>query len=154
MNKGLLLGVFLAIVRVHGRVTTSVLLPTKGISWLLRFTQQFTCAITTTYLTHTIDYMHKMYEKERERVLDSLGSADNYSVTTDFWTSCQSWSYGTFTIHYINNAFDIQSNLLGLCNPILGWILLKKFGLYSMNGICNLTRYLLRLQTMHLIWFL
>ena len=39
--------------------------------------------------TLTNNYMRKMYEKERERMLDSLGNADNYSVTTDFWTSCQ-----------------------------------------------------------------
>ena len=35
------------------------------------------------------NHMCKMYEKERERVLDNLVNADNYSVNADFWTSCQ-----------------------------------------------------------------
>ena len=37
----------------------------------------------------TLASKSKMYEKERERVLDNLVNADNYSVTADFWTSCQ-----------------------------------------------------------------
>ena len=58
-------------------------------------------------------YMCEMCEKERERVLDNLVNADNYSLNAYFWTPCQNWSYETVTIHFINCSFDLQRHLLG-----------------------------------------
>ena len=61
MNKELVLGVFFSPWFAYmGRYQQAIYHPlvnyaTKGISWLLRFMQQFTCDITATYPMRTID---------------------------------------------------------------------------------------------------
>ena len=62
--------------------------------------------------TLTNNYMRKMYERERESVLDKICCIEDYSFTTDFWTSCQNRSYVTVTVHYIDSDYILQSYLL------------------------------------------
>ena len=56
--------------------------------------------------------MRKIYERERENILVKISSIDDYSFTTDFWSSCQNRSYGTITIHYIDSDYVLCSHLL------------------------------------------
>lgn len=58
------------------------------------------------------NYMRKLYERERGNILDKISCIDDYSFTTDFWTSCQNRSYGTITIHYIGSDYVLCSHLL------------------------------------------
>lgn len=53
-----------------------------------------------------------MYERERENILVKISCIEDYSFTTDFWTSCQNRSYGTITIHYIDSDCVLCSHLL------------------------------------------
>ena len=41
-----------------------------------------------------------------------MGTATYYAVTTDLWTSRARHAYTGLTVHYINDAFTLQSHLL------------------------------------------
>ena len=58
------------------------------------------------------NYVRKLYERERELMLDKISCIEDYSFTTDFWTSCQNHFYGTITIHYIDSDYVLSSHLL------------------------------------------
>ena len=58
------------------------------------------------------NYMRKMYEREREKIMSKVSCIEDYSFTADFWTSCQNRSYGTVTMHYIDSDYVLYSNLL------------------------------------------
>ena len=44
--------------------------------------------------------------------MDKISCIEDYSFTTDFWTSCQNRSYGTITIYYIDSDYVLSSHLL------------------------------------------
>lgn len=60
------------------------------------------------------NYMPKLYETERKRVMELLKSTDNghYSITTDLWTSRANQAYYCVTILYITPNFTLSSHLL------------------------------------------
>ena len=58
------------------------------------------------------NYMSKLYEREREHVLEKLALADTYYFTLDVWKSCQNRSYEMVTIHYVDQDFVLQSRML------------------------------------------
>ena len=64
--------------------------------------------------TIACNYMPKLYEAERKRVMGLLESANNgnYSITTDLWTSRANQAYCCVTIHYITPDFILRSHLL------------------------------------------
>ena len=50
--------------------------------------------------------------KQRENVFDKISCIEDYSFTTDFWTSCQNRPYGVLTVHYIDSDYVLRSYLL------------------------------------------
>ena len=58
------------------------------------------------------NYMRKMFEREREKILGKISRIEDFSFTADFWTSCQNRSYGTITMHYIDSDYVLCSHLL------------------------------------------
>ena len=58
------------------------------------------------------NYMQKMFEREREKILGKVSRIENFSFTADFWTSCQNRSCGTITMHYIDSDYVLCSHLL------------------------------------------
>ena len=56
--------------------------------------------------------MRKLYERERKNILDKISCIEDYSFTTDYWTSCQNCSYGAITIHYIDSDYALCNRLL------------------------------------------
>ena len=47
------------------------------------------------------NYMPKLYEAEKKRVLKSADDNGHYSITTDLWTSRTYQAYCCVTIHYV-----------------------------------------------------
>ena len=60
------------------------------------------------------NYMPKLYETERKRVLGLVKSNDDchYAITTDLWTSRANQAYCCVTIHYITSDYMLRSHLL------------------------------------------
>ena len=56
--------------------------------------------------------MQKLYEREREIILDKISCIEDYSFTKDFWTSYQNHSYWTITICYIDSDYVLTTHLL------------------------------------------
>jgi len=54
-----------------------------------------------------------LYEDTRQKVLSTLKNGANYySGTADLWHSCTSEPYLSFTIHYVDTNWDLQSHCL------------------------------------------
>ncbi len=58
-------------------------------------------------------YMPALYEQEKVRIQRKIEVIKDFGLTTDIWTSCAKHAYISFTIHYIDDAFQLQIHLLG-----------------------------------------
>ena len=74
------------------------------------FESQYTPPDRKTLATH---YLPKMFDTERKRILELVGSIYNFAIKTDLWTSRAKHAYTGLTIHYImEEDFSLQSHLL------------------------------------------
>ena len=62
----------------------------------------------------TQHYLPEMYEREKERIVESMKDLCYFSLTTDGWTSRATEGYIAHTVHYINNSWDLCSHLLDI----------------------------------------
>lgn len=115
------------------------------------------------HLLHTFDphyevpsrnYMSRvaipsLYNATKDQVLKSIQGSQYFSSTTDLWSSNTTEPYMGFTVHYINNAWEIQSKCLqtlyfpeshtgenlseGLCDTLKSW------GLKESQQVCITT---------------
>ena len=54
-----------------------------------------------------------LYEDTRQNVLPTLkDEANYYSGTADLWSSCTSDPYLSFTVHYVDTSWDLQTHCL------------------------------------------
>ena len=60
-------------------------------------------------------YMPALYDQEKTRVEQKVKVVENFSLTTDIWTSRAKHAYTSLTIHYIDDDFELQGYLLGTC---------------------------------------
>lgn len=51
----------------------------------------------------------RLYAEVMERVKAKMGEAKYFSATTDLWTSCTNHPYLSYTIHFIDNSWQLQS---------------------------------------------
>ena len=58
-------------------------------------------------------YLPKLYEITREKVLTKLNEAQQFASTTDMWSSQGMTPYMGFTVHFIDNSWDLQQVNLG-----------------------------------------
>ena len=58
-------------------------------------------------------YLPKLYEITREKVLTKLNEAQHFAFTTDMWSSRGMTPYMGFTVHFIDNSWDLQQVNLG-----------------------------------------
>ncbi len=58
-------------------------------------------------------YMPALYEQEKVRIQQKIEVIKDFGLTTDIWTSRAKHAYISLTIHYIDDAFQLQSHLLG-----------------------------------------
>lgn len=58
-------------------------------------------------------YLPKLYEITREKVLTKLNEAQHFASTTDMWSSRGMTPYMGFTVHFIDNSWDLQQVNLG-----------------------------------------
>ena len=54
----------------------------------------------------------KLYDAERECVSNAISNVDNFALTTYIWTSRHNQAYTGLTIHYVNDRYDLQTQLL------------------------------------------
>lgn len=64
----------------------------------------------------TKSLLPSMYEEIRSNLIDQLGKISFVSLTTDIWTSKSMASYMTFTVHFIDGNFEMQSKVLSTLN--------------------------------------
>ena len=64
--------------------------------------------------THFTDkVIPEKYEKVRLEVMEQLESVENCTITTDLWTATyQNRSYISFTVHFVDSNFKLQSHCL------------------------------------------
>ena len=53
-----------------------------------------------------------LYASTRERIAESLKSAEYYSITTDMWSSGKMEPYLAMTVHFVDNEWVLQSYCL------------------------------------------
>lgn len=56
--------------------------------------------------------VNNTYNEMREDVGKVLKKITNFYITTDAWTSLVTQSYITFTAHFVENNWDINTNTL------------------------------------------
>ena len=52
------------------------------------------------------------YETAKAELLGELAEVETCSITTDFWSSCNSESYVTITCHYLTSSWELKSRVL------------------------------------------
>ena len=57
--------------------------------------------------------MPQLFEREKARVQQQISGISHFAITTDIWTSRASHSYIGMTMHYVSEAFELQSHMLG-----------------------------------------
>ena len=58
-------------------------------------------------------YMVELYQREKSKVADQISRGmSHFAITTDAWTSRANHSYISCTVHYITDAWELQSHLL------------------------------------------
>ena len=57
-------------------------------------------------------YLPQMFEAEKGRIKNLLGTVQHYACTTDLWTSRALHAYMSLTVHYLASDFSLQSHLL------------------------------------------
>ncbi|KAK3890989.1 hypothetical protein Pcinc_005154 [Petrolisthes cinctipes] len=70
-----------------------------------RYTLPSRRELVRTHLPH-------LYQQERQRLHEELGSASYIALTTDIWTSRQTKGYITITAHYISPEWSLKSCVL------------------------------------------
>ena len=63
-----------------------------------------------TYITANV--MPKLYNKKVEDLKKELEGVECVGMTHDMWTSVNTDSYGTFTVQYINDDFELKCKVL------------------------------------------
>ena len=87
------------------------------------------------------NYMLQLYEREKARVQQQISGISHFAITTDIWTSRARHSYIGMTMHYVSEAFELQSHMLGTSEfPSLTPLkmLCKHFSTYCRIGSCLL----------------
>ena len=82
-----------------------------GFRFMLRaFKPRYMPPDRKTLSTH---YMVQLYEREKSKIVDQIGTGmNNFAITTDAWSSRAGHSYITCTVHYITPSWKHQSHLL------------------------------------------
>ena len=58
-------------------------------------------------------YLPKLYDITRDKVLTKLNDVQYFASTTDMWSSRGMTPYMGFTVHFIDNSWDLQQITLG-----------------------------------------
>ena len=59
----------------------------------------------------------KLYNDERERVVEELESVKYYAATTDMWSSDTGAPFLSYTVHFIDEDWQLKSRLQALYLP-------------------------------------
>lgn len=112
------------------------------------------CTFDPQYEVPSRNYMSRvaipsLYNATKDQVLKSIQGSQYFSSTTDLWSSNTTEPYMGFTVHYINDSWEIQSKCLqtlyfpeshtgknlseGLCDTLKSW------GLKESQQVCITT---------------
>ena len=59
------------------------------------------------------NYIRKSYLSAKESMIEHLSKQKGIAITTDLWTSVATEGYITVTTHYVNEAWQLQSQVIG-----------------------------------------
>ena len=62
--------------------------------------------------THISTVCRRLYDTEKERLLKTITECRHVALTTDIWTSAAIQGYMTVTVHFVNESWQLCSNVL------------------------------------------
>ena len=62
--------------------------------------------------THIATVCRRLYESEKDRLINIISKCDHVGLTTDIWTSTAIHGYMTVTVHLVNDSWQLSSKVL------------------------------------------
>ena len=61
------------------------------------------------------NYLHKIYFEKKTEMMKTVSSQSGVALTTDLWTSAATEGYTALTSHYIDENWELRSQVLTIC---------------------------------------